>query len=432
MLFAGLFKRKALCWICLEESNIDASWIRHECGCNLQVHKRCYFRWLFDLNKSFVQGKSSLNFDFEPFEEELKRKMCYAIDGHRDFQRVHHSGEIIGILPMGKVTLNNMFYLPPMLALNVFGYAFPLAYQNVPIELPINIAPCPQCKKPIVFEPVVFTSNSAILAIIYRIRKLIRGTTVIALLTLSTINLGKWSFKLGLWQLRCLFPEQVLRPLLDVSTTKALDVYSETMAGRMSVPNVTQFLIFGFPFYLLGVRGSSPGLKKFQWIYSLIFTVRAGHYHGNSQNVLSKTVSMINLCVLFHSAIVSPTLTRVYEFMVKSVRPYFCLTSCSMDIFPSEEYSEVIIETPWYDVLFESTVWPFLGGLLGGKLFDSFIWLQKEIHLNSIPTGSPNEVQMAFNLLGCGLISVARQTLNLYISYLRTQELKQLQESIEA
>lgn len=203
------------------------------------------------------------------------------------------------------------------------------------------------------------------------------------------------------------------------------------MHGRMSVPNVTQFLVFGFPLYLIALRGSFPALKKLQWIYSLVFTVRAGHYAGKSPNIVSNIVSAANLLVLFHSTIVSPTLTRLYELMVKSVRPYFCVTSDYMDIFPSDEYANVIVETSWSDVIFESTLWPLVGGLLGGKLFDAFVWLQDKLSYQCTPSGSPNEVRMVFNVLGCGILSVARQTFNLYLTYLRIQELKQIQETFE-
>lgn len=431
-MFAGLFKRKCLCWICLEESTTDSSWIHHQCGCNLQVHKLCYFKWLYDMNKSYIAGNWTPKFGAETHEEGLKRKMCYLIDGHRDFQREVVSAELFSSLPIIGTSWFTVVYLPPMLALNAFGVKYSLGSQSfkIPMDLPIEYADCPQCKKPIVSRSIFYTSRSPTLAICYELKKLVRGVTLMALVAFSTLNIGKWSFKLGLWQLRCIFPETVLRSLLDISTTKALDVYAETMAGRTTVPHVTQFLVLGFPLYFAGLRGSSTILKKLQWIYSLVFTIRAGHYEGGSRGIMSRTFTITNLCILFHSAIVSPTLSRLYEFMVKSVRPYFYLADETMDIFPSEEYSDVIIKTAWYDVLFESVLWPFLGGLLGGKLFDRYIWLQKELNFNCTPKGSPNEFRMIFNLLGCGIIAVGRQTLNLYTTYLRVKELKQLQESI--
>lgn len=410
---------------------MDSSWTRHECGCKLDIHKVCYFKWLFDLNKSSQQGKWASDCGLEPFQDELKRKMCNAIDCHRDFQRTISPVELIGSLPIFWDSWLENADVSVLIASNVLGFNGFFRYPYIQTELPIEVAPCPQCKKPIVSRPVRFTSRSWVLSLVYRLRKMVRGATMLALLAFSTLNIGKWTFKLGLWQLRCLFPEKALRTLLDVSTTKALDVYGETVHGRMSVPNVTQFLVFGFPLYLIALRGSFPAMKKLQWIYSLIFTLRAGHYTGKSPNVFSNLASATNLLILFHSTIVSPTLTRIYELMVKSVRPYFCVTSDCMDIFPSEEYSNIIIETSWYDVLFESALWPVLGGLLGGKLFDFFVWLQSKSSYRFTPNGSPNEVRMIFNVLGCGILSVARETFNLYLTYSRIQELKQIQEIFE-
>ena len=430
-MFAGLRKRKGLCWICLEESTLNRSWTRHECGCKLDIHKDCYFKWLFDLNKSSQQGKWAPDCGFEPFQDELKRKICNAIDCHRDFQKTIPPTEMIGSLPLFWEFWAGTADMSVILIGNILGFDSFVRYPYVQAELPIEIAPCPQCKKPIVAKPVKFTSTSWVLSLAYRLKKIISGATMLTVLAFSTLNIGKWTFKLGLWQLRCLFPEKVLRTLLDVSTTKALDVYGETMHGRMSVPNVTQFLVFGFPLYLIALRGSFPALKKLQWIYSLVFTVRAGHYAGKSPNIVSNIVSAANLLVLFHSTIVSPTLTRLYELMVKSVRPYFCVTSDYRDIFPSDEYANVIVETSWSDVIFESTLWPLVGGLLGGKLFDAFVWLQDKLSYQCTPSGSPNEVRMVFNVLGCGILSVARQTFNLYLTYLRIQELKQIQETFE-
>ncbi|QLL31024.1 hypothetical protein HG536_0A08390 [Torulaspora globosa] len=426
----GLFRRKGLCWICLEESTMDSSWTRHECGCNLQVHKCCYFRWLFDLNKSSEQGKWGLDLGFEPLDE-LRRNMCYLVDCHREFQSELSAVEVMTFVPLLKGAWVSTFEVSPLGAVNAFTINLPLSLEHQVIAFPIVIPPCPQCKRPIFSRPVHFTSSSVFLSAAYQVKKLIRAAAVMALLTVSTLNIGKWAFNLGLWQLRCLFPERVLRSVLRVSTTKALDVYGETMQGRRSIPSVTQFLVLGFPFYLMGLRGSSRVLNKLQWIYSLVFTVRAGHHTGKSRNALSHLVSVINLSVLFNSTIVSPTLTRIYEFMVKKARPYFCLTSDSMDIFPSQEYSNIIIKTSWHDVLFEAAVWPWCGEKVGSKLFDLFVWVQKEIPYKFTPEASPDEVRMVFNVLGCGLLAIARQSLNLYITYRRAQELRKLQDCFD-
>ena len=158
-MFAGLRKRKGLCWICLEESTLNRSWTRHECGCKLDIHKDCYFKWLFDLNKSSQQGKWAPDCGFEPFQDELKRKICNAIDCHRDFQKTIPPTEMTGSLPLFWEFWAGTADMSVILIGNILGFDSFVRYPYVQAELPIEIAPCPQCKKPIVAKPVKFTST---------------------------------------------------------------------------------------------------------------------------------------------------------------------------------------------------------------------------------------------------------------------------------
>lgn len=431
-MWANPLKHSCTCWICLEESTFNSSWIRHECGCNLQVHKLCYLHWLYRLNEDYIARTFSTKNAILVSEDNLRRTMCYLVDGHKHFQRNVSLADIYYCLPFIKAK-NSGSLAYPISVINILGINYSISFKlvRIPTVLPIAYAECPQCKKHIVNHQVSVTSGSMCLKVFYWSKMTIRSITIAITLAISTMNIGKWWFKLGLWQMRWIFPEKVLRVILDISTTKALDVYSETMGGISSVPQLTRLLIFGFPVYLMGIRSSFSALSRFRWLYSLLLAVRAGHYDSQNTKVLSRTLATCNICSLVHSILISPMLSRLYEYMVKSVNPYFYLTEPSLDVYPSQEYENVIIKTSWCDVLFESVVWPALGSILGGKLFDAATCLQHTLGFQWSPAFSPNDCRMIFNFVGCGVTAIARQLLNIWATHLRVNELKQLQKSLE-
>ncbi|GAV54593.1 hypothetical protein ZYGR_0AN00610 [Zygosaccharomyces rouxii] len=431
-MFKNPFNQNCTCWICLEESNFDSAWILHECGCNLQVHKLCYLHWLYSINKNYISKNlvtKNLNL---VTEDDLKRTMCYLVDSHRNLHREVSLSEFLNTLPFIRPKTNEPV-APSVSIMSVLGINYSISFRIVrsPMSLPVEFAECPQCKNPVVNRQITFTSRSFFLAVFYWTKSFIRNTTIALTLALSTLNIGKWWFKIGIWQLRCIFPENVLRVILDISTTKALNVYGETMSGLVSIPQMTRFLIFGFPVCLMGVRSTNPTLNRFRWLYSLALSVRAGHYDSNNTKLLSRTLTTCNICMFLHSAITTPFISRFYEYLVKTATPYFCPIDKSLDSFPSQGYGDVIIKTSWYDVLFESILWPAIGSMVGGKLFDAVTWIQREFGLNWSPSCSPNDCRMVFNFVGCGVTAVARQLLDMWASYMRAKELKQLQESIE-
>lgn len=431
-MFENPLKKRCICWICLEESNFDAAWIHHECGCNLQVHKLCYLHWLYSINKDYIlKNLVTKNLSLVT-EDDLKLAMCYLIDGHRDFHREVSFSEFFNNLPFMK-TKSNESITSSMNIMSILGINYSISFRIVrtPMTLPVEYAECPQCRKHIVDHQITFTRPSFCLAVIHWIKIAVRNTILTSTLVFSTLNVGKLWFKIGIWQLRCIFPENVLRVILDTSTTKALDVYGETMNGLISVPPLTRFLVFGYPLYLMGARSSYPSLNRFRWLYSLVLSVRAGHYDPKASNVLSKTLTCCNLSMLLHSVLIKPFLSRYYEYLVKDARPYFHPVDKELDFFPSRDYDNIIIKTSWYDVVFESMVWPVLGSILGGKIFDAVTWIQRELGFNWSPSCSPNDCRMVFNFVGCGVTAAARQLLNMWTTHMRVKELKKLQESID-
>lgn len=432
VMFKNPFSQNCTCWICLEESVFDSTWIRHECGCNLQVHKLCYLHWLYSINKSYISKNlvtDNLNL---VTEDDLKRTICHLVDGHRNLHREVSLSEFLNSLPFVRPKKKEPV-ISSVNIMSILGINYSIAFRIVrsPTSLPVEFAECPQCKSPVVNQQITFRSQSFFLELFYWTKSFIRNTTITLTLVLSTLNIGKWWFKIGIWQLRYLFPENVLRVILDTSTTKALNVYGETMNGLVSIPQVTRFLIFGFPLCLMGIRSPNLTLNGFKWLYSLVLTVRAGNYNSNSTKLLSRTLSACNICMLLHSVVATPFISKYYERLIKIKTPYFFPIDRSLNAFPSHRYGDVIIKTSWYDTLFETILWPAVGSMVGGKLFDFVTWIQKEFGLNWSLSCSPNDCRMIFNFVGCGVTAFARQLLNMWVSYMRTKELKQLQESIE-
>lgn len=423
-------KGSGLCWICLDESQLDSSWIEHSCGCNLQIHKICYYRLLYDLNKTEIRDNYTELIDFEDIDDSLKRRICHVMDGHRDFHREVYPREVLGSAYLFGKSLTRALYLSPM---SFFGSSYQsfCSSGRSPSYLLIEHATCPQCRKLIVPKDPFYTSRSRTLSICYGIRKLVRSITVVGLLGLSILNYEKWSFKLGLMQLRCIFPEKVLRKILDVSTTQCLDVYAETKNGRVSIPRMTHLLVLGFPLYIASLKDQTFSKGIFEFTYSMIICIRSINCEGGANGIASKTISLTNLFIIFYSSLVNPAISSIYEFMVKSLRPYFCLTSDKMDLFPIREYSDIIIRTEWYDVVFESVIWPFLGKKLGGFLYDQFLHTLSFLNLQYLTSGSPDEARMVFNIIGSGTIAISRQLFNLRLTYLRIQELKEIQSTVK-
>ncbi|EDO17373.1 hypothetical protein Kpol_1060p29 [Vanderwaltozyma polyspora DSM 70294] len=430
----GLPNKKCFCWICLDESSFDSSWIRHECGCNLQLHKKCYMKWLYNLNKKQMNERLSVYDQGVSLDSDLTSRMFYLVDGHLDFCRELSTAEIITSIPVVGVPLFSILCIPLLTGLTTFGikYLVKLIFSYVPLKPPITHAECPQCKKYIETRAITFRSRSIVLELYYQLKRMIRTGTVLVAVTLSTLNLGKWWFKLGLWQLRKIFPEDVLRVLLDISTTKALDVYSETINGLISVPNSSKFLIFGFPLYLFSLTDNYSVLNKWRWLWSLVATIRVSYYDSSSSSVMYNIFSSFSLLIWSYSNFISPLVEYKYKELVARASPYYLdsIAKYQGDNNRSQRYSDILIKSSWYDNLFDSIIWPVCGSLLGNKLLRCFLWLRRNKIISWDPDMAPNLFSMLCKLVGCAVVAMSAQGLKYYMSYKRMKELRELQSSI--
>lgn len=424
MFFPGLQKRRYTCWICLESADSDSTWCKHTCGCNLQLHKKCYIKWLYSINKKLVTHPiCTIEFD-DMINNELKRKMSYLVDAHNELGKDVTIGEVLLSTPLLGDYIASFMTLPFSIGASMVGFRKVLPTLGTDLMYPpVMYGDCPQCKKPALSSPVTYRKpRSFILDIISILRKLSRTGATLALVEFLFLNGTKWWFKLGLWQLRLIFPEKVLRYVLEISTTKALDVYSDSLTGLASISEINSFLAFGLPVYLGSLIGVNSPLKVIQWIWPFIFTYRARQYNNQPRSIVYKAFLGAKIAILVHQQIISKLLNKLYHKFVKLEDVYHYYSHEDED----SEIQDTIIKTSWYDAITQAVIWPYVGVKLGDKIFDAFIFLQRRLSKDPKFGSSPDEIQMIFKFLGCASIVVAKDIIKLYASFKRMKELSEL------
>lgn len=433
MLFFSMFKKRYTCWICLEQDSPDP-WISHECGCNLQVHKKCLIQWLLAINKKQLDNYSIDDFYKINTVKELRRRVLYLVDSHRGFQEEVGIVETIQSLPAVGQTWAS-FICVADLALRATFHMPPPEYHNHDMwrGLPIEQIDCPQCKRKIMKGELKYHSKSPTLLLLHIFRRFTRYLSTVSVILFSATNTVKWWFRLGLWQLRCLFPESVLRRTLKVSTTKALDVYSATMSGIDSISNENKILILGFPLHLLSLGYKDNSLWFFRLLYPMLIIAR----HQNSK-LLVKAFTLRGLVVMSCNWIYSWIFERMYRHWLSTTMPYFYepRTSNWTNILEpaqgleEKDYSNVIIQTTWSDSFVQTLIWPWLGQQLSRRVLSRSNWLTQWL-ISQDKHASPDECQFVLNLIGCGLVVLGKDLFKLYATYCRIKELKALGELLE-
>ncbi|CCE62989.1 hypothetical protein TPHA_0D03540 [Tetrapisispora phaffii CBS 4417] len=430
----GLPFKRCHCWVCLDDSDFDSTWIIHQCGCQLQIHKKCYFKWLYSLNKEHISQQLRNRSNGLISEETLYKRLCYLFDGHRDFYRnISFVENIVGI-PIIGIPCFTFICIPMIFSFETLGVnCFSKMITEYPLPPPITSVYCPQCKKYIKKSDLDITSDSIILKLSYWGKKLIRWGISLVAISLPIVNLGKLWFQLGLWQLRQVFPEEILTALCDISTTKALDVYGGTVNGILSVPSSSKIVIFGFPLYLLGLAGDYDLFNRLRWLAPVV-ALKLKVSNDQSLNIARTCINISYGFISLHSYIIKPLQNKYYYKMVKDAKPYYLHDNedsegdTILDSYRGK-YGNILISTRIFDVFIEATLWPLLGRIVGEKIFCGFIWLQNNSYVTYQPDASPNSLSMIFNFAGMGIVSLANQVFKGYVTRLRVQELKELQRN---
>ncbi|KAG0675038.1 hypothetical protein C6P41_004614 [Kluyveromyces marxianus] len=440
VLFDKLLKKQYVCWVCLDSECDKDEWIVHECGCNLQVHRKCLIGWIFDLNKS----KLGSYYTYDTYKintaEEVSRRMCYLIDKHRDMGREVGFAETVQMIPVVGQTWASFICVGDLMFRAFARLSAPdssFSYDDLWRGLPQDIPPCPQCKQKLLktTSALQYRSKSVILSLFALGRNVTRYTATLLTLHSYFFNPVKSLFKVGLWQLRTLFSESSLRKLLDISNTKALDVYADSFKGLLSLSSHKLCSIIGFPIYLFMVNGNGnmPIIIKIGFPYFFL-------QYAQGQRLLRNSITCHSIALGLHNLLVRPLINKIHNVWIQETKPYFLSKQILQQSRPSEdstgsliqgnvEASDLIIRSQWYDSLVAALAWPFICKWLGQKLFaycpQINAWL-----LNKYPSSTPDECTMAHSLICSVILYISYGFVKLGITYLRMKEIKEVQSIV--
>ncbi|SMN19037.1 similar to Saccharomyces cerevisiae YMR187C Putative protein of unknown function [Maudiozyma saulgeensis] len=459
------------CWICLEEEvvtdkSVRFKWIKHSCGCNLEIHKICYLKYLNNMmEKSYIE---EIHFDGgmrgpNVTIYDLNRIHLFdVIDTNKRISQ--ESNVLLDIFPKSVRRLISIYLqmikLPfLLLGPNPFEGILSETFQgNIHTLTNIPSKKCPQCKKNFIpLNTTYLRKSSTILSIYFKIQDVIQHLIPLGLGLSVLTNPSKLLLKLGLYQLRTLFPESILRTILNISSTKALDVYSETFNGIHSISRFNKFLIMGFPCYILSlVKNQSTMfefsgllLDDFELMYPFLFMLHLRSYEGAP----TSTISLISNCVL-----ISKIMLYLYRGIVKPCykKSFFNKWLSQNNVTPQAYFREhqqqtnkdlanqsvgitarLIFDyycslTTYCDELARaSIIWPTIS-----KLFSNVILDKLAPSLNILPVGwlkdiSPDEIKMCLNFTSYGLVGSFYFLTSGWLAKQRINEIGKLNELVD-
>lgn len=464
-------QKNYICWICLEEekisnSSINAKWIKHSCGCNLQIHKLCYLKYLNNLiDKSYMEEIYFNTVDHDSTTTIYDLSKIYLFDFIDTNKKIaQESSIVLNIFPKFLKHLLNGYLYRIRLPLNLLN-PYPLeGYLDDNLQdlhklpnIPKNR--CPQCNKTFMPSNTHFIEgNSSLLSIYFKIQKIIQNLVPTGLTIATLSNPTKILFKLGLYLLRTLFPESILKIILNISSTKALDIYSETSNGLRSISNFNKFLIFGLPIYMVSLvcTSVSPSdlpstpLDEIQLIYPLLLSIHVKSYEGAPKN----TISLISICLL-----ISKITIMVYKRLLKpwfhekfynrwlyknqeSFEPNFKVFATPTYKSSADSHGGIILQcffdyyysiTTFYDEIFRALVlWPNVAKLFSNKVLIKLMpWLYS-LQYKWLLNASPDEVKMYLNFFSYATTGVTYSLFNLWLSNLRIEEINRLNRLLTA
>lgn len=423
--------RNYTCWICLEDCDFKSSWIFHDCGCNLQAHKKCLIQWLYTSHKKNTNGYMDINFCRIEKEETLKNKILRHVDLHRSFHENTGLLETLQSLPIISHLWNRLGNFSGKFSRYALKFLFPrykeysLDYSSFIIDIT-----CPQCKQNITQNGVKWHRRDISLIFLHISKIICKYSTICLTILLFTTNFVKWWFRLGLWQLRCIFPESILRRSLNICTTTALDIYGDRITSIKNVHKDTLFLILGFPLYVTSLYHTKI-LTYFRMVYSLILT------NGNRYSKLISTILTVRgLIMICYNWVNSNMTNKIYTKWLRNGNFYFQESRCDFRELAYETYledrssSNIIIRTTWWEMILQSIIWPWIGGQISKYLISKIPKITTLI-LYIDKDATPDECYCLMNFFGFGLLPVISEAVKLFLSYRRLKELHELQELIE-
>ncbi|CAB4254317.1 similar to Saccharomyces cerevisiae YMR187C Putative protein of unknown function [Maudiozyma barnettii] len=432
------------CWICLEEevitdNDIKFKWIKHSCGCNLEIHKICYLKYLNNMmEKSYIE---EIHFDGDVRGPnitiyDLNRIHLFDfVDTNKKLSQ--DSNTLLDILPKSVRRLISIYLqmikLPfLLLGPNPFEGLLSETFQdNVHTLTNIPSKKCPQCKRNFIPSNTKYLrGSSTILSIYFKIQKVIQHLIPLGLGISVLTNPSKLLLKLGLYQLRTLFPESILRTILNISSTKALDVYTETFNGIHSISKFNKFLIMGFPCYLLSLVKNQSSmfefsglvLDDFELMYPFLFMLHLRSYEDASIS----TISLISNCVLF-----SKITLYIYRGIIKPYykKRFYNKWLSQNNVTPQAYFKEhlqptnkdfgdpsvgitarLIFDyycslTTYCDELARaSVIWPTISKYFSNTILDKLAPSLNILPVSWLKYTSPDEIKMCLNFTSYGIV----------------------------
>lgn len=429
-----------LCWVCLEEEPIDDSWLLHTCQCNLQVHKKCYFRWLYNRNFELSQKvftallRQNIGTNADQYrsviDDEIRREVkrsfyCY-FDGHRDF----HKPTSIPLLILTNPILHKIFlpFLPSYyksLSSHEDGAMIVNYLNRLP---PIKSGPCPQCKTDPFVENLEYKSNSWLLDAVYYFRETLRVVAVLSFPFFTPFNVCKWWLKLALWELRCFFPEHILRKLLDVGTTKAIDVYLKSMPGIMSIPQRASSILAIFPIYIFEIMNpyNSPSVAFFAWPIMAYMNLSLYKFKNNDPVIIS--MLSLKLFFILYRGYLSEFVSKCYNVMLNQIYASFYNSDevVYQILDETANNEDILIKDEFYDHCITALVIPLTSKWTGHGILQLYFFLRDKLRMKFIPSCSLYDMKTISTMIGFGLSFVGQKLFHMFLTRLRIKEINEL------
>ncbi|CDO93845.1 unnamed protein product [Kluyveromyces dobzhanskii CBS 2104] len=437
--FDKLFNKQYVCWVCLDAECDDDEWIVHQCGCNLQVHRKCLIGWMYDLNKS----KLGSYYTYDTYKinsaQEISRRLCYLIDSNRDMGREIGFAETVQDIPLVGQTWASFICVGDLLIRALAHFNAPdssFSYDELWRGLPQDVPPCPQCKQKLLknISALKYRSSSWLLRAFSMCRQVSRYSATILTLHGYAFNPVKSLFKVGLYQLRYLFSEGSLRKIFDISNTKALDVYAESVKGMLSIPADKKITIIGFPLYLLTFKAKGTISLLLRVIFPYYFLKNC-----RTHKLLNNAITFHGVVIGVYNLLVRPALNKMYASSIEQCNPYFLsrrsaqksgISPSNFSIsFEGVDNSDIIIKSQWYDTVLSALAWPFFCKYMGQRLVVVFPKLNSAI-LDRYPSATPDDCEMAHSLICSLALYIGYEFMKMGITYLRLKELQDIQRIV--
>ncbi|CCD26673.1 uncharacterized protein NDAI_0I01040 [Naumovozyma dairenensis CBS 421] len=423
------------CWICLEESEYDQTWLIHKCGCNLQVHKTCYLQWIYKRN---MDDYELLRPIFDNVDQRVKASLYHILDNHPYFPRE------------GMWNKNNLLFSlispQPIRMLGIYTMFFKEIVNTD--SLILSRSQCPQCQKQIQLTDLRPYKSPILLDLIYQWKLTLdyigRHATYLTIpLVLAPWSIQKFLVRIGLRQLQCLFPESILRIILDTVTTKSLNTFSETTSGLASIPPYTRFLLFLTPLSFFAINSHVFPSSAVRIIWTSLILRRINVKYTKDTPILKTARKLFlisnSLIMLYFNVMRQLLSSTIYKKLAQSVllsiQQEFVKVEPLRKDTPNDDdddayrenmldYSQTLVYSGDFENIIECLAWPFIGNFIGQKLLNGLLKLKRIYKfkwLHFIYDGETD--QMIFNFIGCGILPVIKQLARLYASKKYTEEL---------